>query len=103
MGAQAEKTIKSIHEATNGAILAETFLESELVVNVTEHILVPKHYLLSADEKAELLEHYKAKEFQLPRILTKDPVAKYLGLCRGDVVKIVRSSETAGHYVTYRI
>lgn len=72
-------------------------------INILKHELVPKHILLNEQEKEEVLKQYGITLKQLPRILESDPVIKIIGGKMGDVVKIIRKSQTAGQSVYYRV
>ncbi|KAK3009794.1 hypothetical protein RJ639_015157 [Escallonia herrerae] len=80
----------------------EIFQITDLVVNVTKHVLKPKHRVLTDDEKQKLLKKHNLEEKQLPRMLQKDAIARYYALEKGLVVEVTYSGEVTGSYVTYR-
>ena len=81
----------------------QIFEMSKLIINIMKHELVPEHSIINNDEKQKLLEKFDIATFsQLPIILKSDPVAKFIGMRRGDVCKIIRPSETSGRYETFR-
>jgi DNA-directed RNA polymerase subunit H (RpoH/RPB5) len=71
-------------------------------VDISKHVLVPKHLKLSEKEKKELLEKYVADFRDLPRIYKEDPAIQPLDVKEGDVIKIIRKSQTAGEAVFFR-
>lgn len=81
----------------------QVFEISKLIISIMEHEYVPEHTIITTEEKQKLLERFDIATFtQLPVILKVDPVAKFIGMRRGDVCKIIRPSETAGRYEIYR-
>ncbi|MCW3980768.1 MAG: DNA-directed RNA polymerase subunit H [Candidatus Bathyarchaeota archaeon] len=70
--------------------------------NLFDHVLVPKHEILSSKEREELLAKYRVEPYQLPRIKISDPAVIAIGAKAGDVVKVVRNSPTAGEYLAFR-
>jgi DNA-directed RNA polymerase subunit H len=62
-------------------------------IDVLKHKLVPKHRILSENEKEELLKKYNVSLDKLPKILITDPVVKALNAKIGDVIEIERDFE----------
>jgi DNA-directed RNA polymerase subunit H len=70
-------------------------------IDVLLHKFVPQHLLLTKDETLILLEKYKIDVTDLPQLFEKDPVAIAIGAKDGDIVKIVRDSQTTVKSVDY--
>lgn len=70
--------------------------------NIFEHTLVPKHEILTPEEKEKMLREYRVQPYQLPQIKASDPAARAIGAVPGDIVRIIRDSPTAGKYISYR-
>jgi DNA-directed RNA polymerase I, II, and III subunit RPABC1 len=82
----------------------EMFWLNNLVINITHHFLVPKHEKITEDEvKKLMMELYITNRLNLPIMLKTDPIARYLDLSSGDVVRITRFSPTSGQYYSYRV
>ena len=70
-------------------------------IDVLAHILVPRHILLTKEETEDLLEKYQITVLDLPQMFEKDPVAIAIGAKEGDVVKIIRVSDTTVKQINY--
>lgn len=81
----------------------QIFHMNRLISNITRHVLVPKHELLTRDEKGEIKKQFKLTGLdKLPHILDSDPIAKYFNMRHGDVCRIYRPSRNAGLHICYR-
>ncbi|PQP98262.1 DNA-directed RNA polymerase V subunit 5A [Prunus yedoensis var. nudiflora] len=80
----------------------EIFQITDLLVNITKHVLKPKHHVLTEQEKQKLLKKYNIEENQLPRLSRKDAIAQYYGLEKGQVVKVTYTGDITESHVTYR-
>jgi DNA-directed RNA polymerase I, II, and III subunit RPABC1 len=80
-------------------IMIELFNEDELQYNITKHFLVPKHELVYKKKSKECEEFKKKYSDKFPIILKSDPVSRFYGYNKGDIIKITRKNG----YVMYRI
>ena len=106
------------------------FYTKQLMYNPTKHEYVPEHIKLSEEEKVDIMKKEEKVDIMekeetvdimekeetvdimkkymirsklyMPVILHSDPIAKWLGLKQGDIVKIIRYNENSGISFYYR-
>ena len=74
-----------------------------MALKIKDHQLVPKHVKLSKEKRDKLLKKYNISLSELPRILKTDPGLDHIKIDVGDVVGIMRPSETSGKAAYYRV
>ncbi len=72
------------------------------MVDVSNHVLVPEHRLLTDEEIEEVLAEYDIKRTALPKIKASDPALPE-DADTGDVIEIVRDSRTTDTATAYRL
>lgn len=82
----------------------QLFHSGQLQFDITTHRKIPRHRLLNEDEKKAFSEkfHITKPEDQMPMIDSQDIMAKWIGAKPGDIVEIMRKSDTAGSTPYYR-
>jgi len=81
----------------------EMFKIDSMKFCLLDHDLIPEVCIVDDSEKKDLLSFYRIKETNLPRIQFEDPVVRYLGAKKGNVLRFTRPSESAGVYSYWRI
>jgi len=94
--------IKNLKQET-GESGMEIFEMKDILINISKHQLVPKHEIMSEADVKSLLDMYQLKQrSMLPIISKSDPMARYLDVKSGDIVKVTRPSLSAGEAIVYR-
>jgi DNA-directed RNA polymerase subunit H (RpoH/RPB5) len=80
----------------------ESYTYDKFIIVIPKHVGVPKHVIASREEIDQWCEEYGTNRSDLPKILASDPPVVWLGAKPGDIVKIYRYSESAGHAIAMR-
>jgi DNA-directed RNA polymerase subunit H (RpoH/RPB5) len=76
----------------------------QLQFDITTHRMAMPHRILNEDDKQKMFEDYKISDpaNQLPYIDSQDTMVKWVGAIPGDVIEVLRHSDSAGRSLYYR-
>jgi DNA-directed RNA polymerase subunit H (RpoH/RPB5) len=81
----------------------EIFKFNKLQSDITEHVLVPLHQVLTKEESENVLESYRARKRDMPLIRSNEDVARYYNMKPGEITRIYRPSPITCESVAYRL
>ena len=81
----------------------QLFKERTLMSDLLTFRDQPTFELLSPKEMEQVKTEYNVTPYTLPKILRTDPVVKYFGLKKGDIIRIISPSPTAGMNTSYQV
>jgi DNA-directed RNA polymerase subunit H (RpoH/RPB5) len=91
------------HNADRENVYVQIFDIRSLGFNISKHRKVPQHRICKENEKPEIIKNYNLKSLeQMPKILSQDAMAKFIGARPGDVVEVVGLCETSADNLRYR-
>lgn len=88
---QVGETIKCVKIVKKINITVWSLKES--MIFIPDHRLVPKHRICSSKEKKAFYAKYIIQDKQLPQIHLTDPMIKFIGAHKGDLIELTRINE----------
>ena len=82
----------------------QLFHIGQLQFDISTHRKVPPHRILTVEERKTFQDtyHINSPATQLPFIDSQDSMARWIGAVPGDIIEILRKSESAGTTPYYR-
>ena len=75
-------------------VIIDVWTLEESMIFAPDHIYVPAHRICSIKEKKNLFKSYGVTKTQIPNIKSDDVMVKYLGASKGQLIQIIRDSDT---------
>ncbi|BCS82980.1 RNA polymerase subunit 5 [Cotonvirus japonicus] len=82
---------------------AQIFKEDSMLSDLISFEDQPKFELLSPQEMEKVKTDYNITPYTTKKLVKHDPITRYFGLKKGDLIRIIRPSATSGEAVDYRI
>lgn len=93
---------KKIKKEVN-SLTSQIFKERSLLEDIAANSMQPKYEKLGTRQRQQTLDEYNSTNRDLTTINRKDPMSRYHGLVKGDIVRIERPSPATMVEIGYRI